>query len=117
MLCKHGVPNHLLRQAQSVSQWSAFHPSHLSVQSRVVDLVLDRFQQAEAIPCALTAIVPSFKPQSRVVDLVLDRFQQAEAEDLPALARFLLQHAAPGAELKKARVPCLCWRVVCFCML
>ncbi|PRW44427.1 Fanconi anemia group D2-like protein [Chlorella sorokiniana] len=39
--------------------------------------------------------------QSRVVDLVLERFQQAEAEDLPALARFLLQHAAPGAELKK----------------
>lgn len=36
-----------------------------------------------------------------MVELVLERFQQAEAEDLPALARFLLQHAAPGAELKK----------------
>ena len=44
-----------------------------------------------------------FPLQSRVVELVLERFQQAEAEDLPALARFLLQHAAPGAELKQAR--------------
>ena len=31
---------------------------------------------------------------------VLERFPTAAAEDLPAVARFLLQHAAPGVELK-----------------
>lgn len=50
------------------------------------------------LPCRLPPPL-----QSQVVDLVLERFQQADAADLPALARFLLQHAVPGAELKKAR--------------
>jgi hypothetical protein len=44
--------------------------------------------------------------QARVVDAVLDRFQSADAEDLPAVARFLLQHAAPGSELKKVLPSC-----------
>lgn len=86
MVCltsRFGTLNRPINGVPSISQWSAFQLSHLSV-------------------------------QSRVVDLVLDRFQQAEAEDLPALARFLLQHAAPGAELKKARGACFCWCVVCF---
>ena len=45
--------------------------------------------------------------QARVVDAVLDRFQAADAEDLPAVARFLLQHAAPGSELKKVMLSCV----------
>lgn len=44
--------------------------------------------------------------QARVVDAVLDSFQSADAEDLPAVARFLLQHAAPGSELKKVLPSC-----------
>ncbi len=35
--------------------------------------------------------------QRRVVETVLERLQSSEAEDLPAVARFLLQFAAPGA--------------------
>lgn len=45
--------------------------------------------------------MPSSPPpapvQRRVVEIVLERLQSAEAEDLPAVARFLLQFAAPGA--------------------
>lgn len=53
---------------------------------------------------ALSNLCLSPEQQSRVVCTVLDRFQAAEAEDLPAVARFLLQYAAPGAELKQVVV-------------
>lgn len=49
---------------------------------------------------------PSARPlQSRVVGMVLERFCTAAAEDLPAVARFLLQYGTPAdGELKKVRL-------------
>ncbi len=43
--------------------------------------------------------------QSWVVGMVLERFCTAAAEDLPGVARFLLQYGAPAdGELKKVRL-------------
>ena len=41
--------------------------------------------------------------QVQVVAAALERLPLALAEDLPPLVRFLLQHAAPGAQLKEVR--------------
>ncbi|KAL4445301.1 hypothetical protein ABPG77_011126 [Micractinium sp. CCAP 211/92] len=51
------------------------------------------------LPCieAFANLCLTTEQQRRVVETVLERLQSAEAEDLPAVARFLLQFAAPGA--------------------
>ncbi|KAL4428110.1 hypothetical protein ABPG75_002199 [Micractinium tetrahymenae] len=51
------------------------------------------------LPCieAFANLCLTPEQQRRVVETVLERLQSAEAEDLPAVARFLLQYAAPGA--------------------
>ena len=61
---------------------------------------------------ALANLCLTPEQQSRVVEAAAERFQSADAGDLPAVTRFLLQHAAPGAELKKVSGRACWWWVL-----